>query len=211
MNKKLIFILLSLFFITIQNKIIEIKLSSPERENIHFKTKKAFKTFSNNSANTKNLKKTELYKIYDSNKKRLLSFTDETPTSEIPLTNILNSQYYGQIQIGTPKKVFNVIFDTGSSNIWVPSSKCLFSFACYNKNYYNSQTSSSHTKDGRKVEVSYGSGFMSGFLSKDLMFFSDIVIENQTFAEATSLASAFQNSKFDGIVGMGLKKKIWKF
>ncbi|XP_066111256.1 renin isoform X2 [Saccopteryx bilineata] len=125
-------------------------------------------------------------------------------TSPVALTNYLDTQYYGEIGIGTPPQTFKVIFDTGSANLWVPSTKCspLYS-ACEIHSLYDSSESSSYMENGTEFTIHYGSGKVKGFLSQDMVTVGGITV-TQTFGEVTELPlMPFMLAKFDGVLGMG--------
>ncbi|KAL6083177.1 hypothetical protein STEG23_018437 [Scotinomys teguina] len=125
-------------------------------------------------------------------------------TSPVVLTNYLDTQYYGEIGIGTPPQSFKVIFDTGSANLWVPSTKCspLYT-ACEIHSLYDSSESSSYMENGTEFTIHYGSGKVKGFLSQDIVTVAGITV-TQTFGEVTELPLIpFMLAKFDGVLGMG--------
>lgn len=84
-------------------------------------------------------------------KDRLLSYGHQKflgdTQEEVPIGDYENTQYFADVQIGTPAQTFTVIPDTGSSNLWVYSSTCS-AIACMYHDTYNSQKSSTYTADG---------------------------------------------------------------
>ena len=155
--------------------------------------------------------KNEMYKndAEEEEENAMTSKKTTESTTKVPIANYMDAQYYGPVEIGTPGQEFQVCFDTGSSNLWVPSSKCAFSqIPCDAHAKYDSEKSRSYKANGEDFAIQYGSGSLSGFLSSDTVRLGDsIEIKDQKFAEATKEPGlTFLFAKFDGILGLGFKE-----
>ncbi|XP_019369439.1 PREDICTED: embryonic pepsinogen-like [Gavialis gangeticus] len=119
-----------------------------------------------------------------------------------PLLNYFDTEYYGSIYIGTPPQEFTVVFDTGSSNLWVPSITCK-SPACQKHQRFNSSKSSTYHGTGTNISIPYGTGSMAGVVGSDTVLVSSIIDTNQQLALSTSEpGDFFTYTCFDGILGL---------
>ena len=128
--------------------------------------------------------------------------------SEI-IKDYANAQYYAQVSIGSPSQTFNVIYDTGSSNLWIPEKNCVHCgyFFYHKKNKYDADLSATYVEDGRAFSIQYGSGAVQGTFCNDVVTLAqDLQVENQLFAsvhDAKGMGLAYTLSNFDGILGLG--------
>ncbi|NXG02462.1 PEPC protein, partial [Sakesphorus luctuosus] len=110
--------------------------------------------------------------------------------------------YFGEIGIGTPPQSFLVIFDTGSSNLWVPSTYCQ-SPACEDHARFNLSLSSTFVGIDMTYTLRYGFGDLSVVLGYDTVTIQNIIIRNQEFGLSLDEPSRpFYYLDFDGILGM---------
>ncbi|CAI7918031.1 unnamed protein product [Closterium sp. NIES-54] len=72
-------------------------------------------------------------------------------STAVRLSNYLNMQFFGTISIGNPPQRFSMLFDTGSSDTWVPSSTCRTNIACYTHNRFNSSKSKTFKTTAQRI------------------------------------------------------------
>ncbi|KAJ7404073.1 Cathepsin E [Willisornis vidua] len=119
-----------------------------------------------------------------------------------PLISYLDMEYFGQISIGTPPQNFTVVFDTGSSNLWVPSVYCV-SKACAGHAKFQPTQSSTYQAVGTPFSIQYGTGSLTGLIGSDQVVVEGITVSNQQFAESISEpGKTFLDAAFDGILGL---------
>ncbi|XP_053249326.1 cathepsin E [Podarcis raffonei] len=158
----------------------------------------------------KSLRKTlrergQLSQFWKAHKLDMIQYTQDCSAiqeANEPLLNYFDVEYFGRISIGNPPQNFTVLFDTGSSNLWVPSVYCV-SKACATHSRYQPSQSSTYSEVGTAFSIQYGTGSLTGIIGMDQVTVEGITVANQQFAESVNEpGSTFLDSEFDGILGL---------
>lgn len=132
------------------------------------------------------------------------------PHGTIPLTNLRDSQYVGPVGVGTrhdsqPQEYVKVVFDTGSTNLWVSSELCT-DYVCKDRHKYDHRQSVTYAdppSDAFPLDITFGTGELSGPQAVDSLSVGPYVVRNQTFAMIEhEFGSIFSQIPFEGILGL---------
>ncbi|OWK17341.1 hypothetical protein Celaphus_00013425, partial [Cervus elaphus hippelaphus] len=108
--------------------------------------------------------------------------------------------YMGNITIGTPPQEFQVVFDTASSDLWVPSVFCT-SPTCVSHVMFRHLESSTFRPIRKTFSIEYGSGRMKGVVAHDTVRIGDLVSTDQQFGLSVA-EYGFEGIPFDGVLGL---------
>mmetsp|Transcript_45252 Transcript_45252/g.104969 ORF Transcript_45252/g.104969 Transcript_45252/m.104969 type:complete len:450 (+) Transcript_45252:72-1421(+) len=122
---------------------------------------------------------------------------------DVHLKNLYDLQYYGPIQIGSPAQDFMVVFDTGSSNIWVPSTTCDNCDGAVTHEKFDSDKSTTFGALSKElVSLNYGSGGCYGYMGADRVVVGAADMSDAAFIRVVSEEAALSNFQSDGILGL---------
>ena len=132
----------------------------------------------------------------------------ETITS-IELSDFYNNEYVGFLGVGTPSQYMTIVFDTGSSDLWIPSSTC---GSCGDHNTFDSDKSSSYNDmtGGYNTGitpfvVTYGSGSVAGQVVLETVVIGDFTLPDVSLGLVIHEDSVIESFDMDGICGLAFK------
>jgi len=116
------------------------------------------------------------------------------------LTDQESEEWTGTVSIGTPAQEFIIDFDTGSSDLWVPSESCN---GCEAQDSYIASDSSTSQEQSGTFEIEYGDGSeASGPIYTDNVNVAGVAVTSQTLSAVTSESGNLVGGPADGLMGM---------
>ncbi|KAF9164280.1 hypothetical protein DFQ26_001625 [Actinomortierella ambigua] len=126
-------------------------------------------------------------------------------TAQIPLESHNDTTWSLSLSIGTPPVSFNVIVDTGSSDLFIPGANCS---TCGGHKLYYPQNSTSAVQLDRRFGIEFGDNSkVGGIAFSETVTIGDFVVKNQTIGVAAQFSADMTPDQFptDGLLGLGFE------
>ncbi|GMF25765.1 unnamed protein product [Phytophthora fragariaefolia] len=120
----------------------------------------------------------------------------------VSLQNFGNVQYIGTVGFGNPPQYLDVVFDTGSSDTWIPGTNC---DSCGSHHQFDTQKSTTFLDTEEKFYDAYGSGSVSGTVVVDTVTIGGYTVDSVRFGVIDDESDKLQEFLADGIFGLGFE------
>ncbi|KAH7910588.1 acid protease [Hygrophoropsis aurantiaca] len=134
----------------------------------------------------------------------LIPLVNANPTPQAandPLTDyisgMLDLEYFGPLNLGTPKQQLTFDIDTGSADLWI-----LVGCDTCNNRQFESTKSQTYRDTKQLFSVTYGSGQVSGTLARDTVSVGSLTATTQYFGAVNQVSDDFNETPSDGLVGL---------
>lgn len=124
---------------------------------------------------------------------------------KVPASVIQNDfEWLCPVKIGTPRKVYNLNFDTGSADLWLWSTELPATVDTSGRHLFNPAKSSTFKRTiDATWKLSYNdNSTAAGTVGTDLLNLGGLKIKNQTIELASELTPSFQKVPGDGLLGL---------
>ncbi|KAJ9124207.1 hypothetical protein QFC22_001005 [Naganishia vaughanmartiniae] len=115
-----------------------------------------------------------------------------------------DASYTGALSVGTPPQEFEVILDTGSSDLWLAGTECI-STTCQGITKYQESASSSFTTTNQVFNITYGSGDADGYLAQDTVTMAGYTVNNQVLGVVSSASDNLLQQPYSGLMGLAFE------
>jgi len=131
-------------------------------------------------------------------------------TSGTTLQGRKKMAYYGEVTVGAPAQRFMVVYDTGSGNLIVPSSKCQ-SVACkWHARFREDQSSKFRSNvcgfyngsPSNRIKITFGTGYIRGECVEDEICIGGLCTSAGFIAATEESEHPFSSFRFDGVMGL---------
>lgn len=114
------------------------------------------------------------------------------------------TQFFANITVGNPKQTFQVVFDTGSGNLVIPSSKCTKRACAIHHRFESSKSTSFKLVAEEVTSIVYGTGKLSGQMMRDELCIGGACSTVDFLGVTDESTFPFVELPFDGLLGLGL-------
>jgi len=120
--------------------------------------------------------------------------------AHIQTTKGADTSYFAQVSVGTPSQTFDVVLDTGSSDLWFASTNCI---GCVQAGAeFNPQKSSTIQVGNERVTMNYGSGTAVGTIARDTVTMGPFTVNPQVLVTVDQASQGLIDGALVGIMGL---------